>query len=144
MNLDDFAQAVGERGEPGLVFGRVGEVAGLLAEAILLIDQGDEGLVIERRVVALIPFDADRLAGFPAQGQVGAEEGQQGSGALRGAIGEEFDGVGAGALGGAPGRFESLGQADDLRRGSFVPGSTEGDRAHRLSPPSCPGSRPGV
>ena len=84
VNLDDFAQSVGDGGETGLVLDRIGDFSGLLAEAIFLIDQGQEGLVIEHRILTLIPLDADRLADLAAQGQVGAEEGQEHAEALDG------------------------------------------------------------
>ena len=144
MNLDDFAQAFGDVGEAGLVLDRIGDLSGLLAEAILFVDQGHEGLVIDRRIVPSIPFNVDRLSGLAAQGQIGPEEGQEGPGALAGLGGQEFERVGESAARGAPGRLEPSDQKGDLRRGGLVPGSTEDHRAHGLSPPSDPRPRPGV
>ena len=58
----------GDLGEPGLVLGRVGRLAGLLAEAELLVDQGHERVVGELGVAVAIPLDPDRLAAPPSAG----------------------------------------------------------------------------
>ncbi len=138
MNLDNLAPPADDRGKTGRVLVRIGDLTGLFAEAILLVDQGHEGLVIDRRIVTLIPLDADRLAGLATQGQIGAEEGQQGPGALARPGGEEFERIGPRAAGGTPRGLELLDETDDLGSRGVVPGATENTRAHRLIPPPCP------
>ncbi len=138
VDLEDLAQPVGDPGEAGQVLGRVGGLARLLAQAILLVDQGHEGLVVDRGVALAIPGDVGRLPHLAAKGHVGAEEGQQGTGVLAGPAGEEVDRVGPGADGGAPGGLEAAGQADDLRRGGLVPGPSQEGRSHAVSPPVNP------
>ncbi len=78
VQVEDLADLARDRGEPGLVLGRVGGFSGLLAEAKLLIDEGDQHVLGELREAAEISLDARRLAGLPAQAQIGAKQGQEG------------------------------------------------------------------
>ena len=115
----------------------------LLAEAELLVDQGDQGLVVEVGVAVAIPLGADPLARLPAQRQVGAEQRQPGAGTLVRVVGQEVVGSGRRASPRsvprrvAPGGLEPPGQAG---RPPARPASSQvrpdGGQAHPLSPPT--------
>ena len=94
MNLDDLAQEAATSGNRVVVLGRIEDLAGLLAEAILLVDQGHERLVIDLRIV-----DRDTTRRGPTRppgthAQIGAEEGQQGPGRMPGRSGRYSSGSG--------------------------------------------------
>ena len=61
----------------GVVLGRIGRLARLLAEAVLLVDQGHQRLAVELRIAVRDTTRPDPIPRLPAQRQVRPEQRQQ-------------------------------------------------------------------
>jgi hypothetical protein len=66
VDLQDLMEGVGEVGEPGPVLRRLGRFPRLLAEAILLVEQGHQGLVVELGETIAVPFHRAALVRAPS------------------------------------------------------------------------------
>ena len=76
MYVNQVADFGGDRRETGIVFVRVRDLAGVLPNAILLIDERHQQVRRKFGKAAEIELDVNQLAGLTTQLQVGAKEGQ--------------------------------------------------------------------
>ena len=136
VDVEHPAERASHLGEPREVLGGVGGLARLLAEAEFLVDQGDQGVVVEVGVAIAIPLDRHRLVRLPAQSEVGPEQRQQARPALRRAsLGRKSPGSGR--------RSRVPRQAASNRRASrsrsrgrrLIPGLARGGQAQGNVPP---------
>lgn len=73
VNLDHLLERARDVGEPGLVLRRRWRFPRLFFQAILLVNQGQQRLVVKLGITSTVPLDRARLMRPPAQDQISAK-----------------------------------------------------------------------